>query len=63
VKTLRQRAEQQLANRLHRLRPAEAAVLAFLQQRLAGEEHRLEQQLKASLKRRARRSRRQAVAA
>ncbi|HTL56147.1 MAG TPA: DNA topoisomerase IB [Candidatus Limnocylindrales bacterium] len=62
VKTLKQRAEQQLANRLHRLRPAEAAVLAFLQQRLAGEEHRLEQQLKASLKRRARRSRRQAVA-
>jgi len=56
VKTLKQRAEQQLANRLQRLRPEEAAVLAFLQQRLAGEKGRLEQQLKASLKKRARRT-------
>ena len=60
VKTLKQRAEQQLSNRLQRLRPAEAAVLAFLQQRLAGEEKRLEQQLKASLKKHARRRRRPA---
>ncbi len=50
IKTLKQRAEHQLADTLDRLRPAEAAVLTFLQKRLAGEESRLKRQLEGSLK-------------
>jgi len=38
VATLKQRAEQQLSGSLKKLRPEEAAVLAFLQQRLAAEQ-------------------------
>lgn len=38
VTTLRNKAEQKLVDSLHKLRPEEAAVLAFLQRRLAAEE-------------------------
>jgi DNA topoisomerase-1 len=40
VKTLKRRAEEQLASALHSLNPEEAAVLGLLQQRLAREERK-----------------------
>jgi DNA topoisomerase-1 len=51
ITTLKRRAEIQITQSLRALRPEEAAVLAFLQRRLATEEKRLEHQLKASLRR------------
>ncbi len=50
LKTLQQRAERELGASMRRLRPEEAAVLVLLRQRLATEETRLEEALKASLK-------------
>jgi DNA topoisomerase-1 len=51
VETLKVRAEARLRESIHRLRPEEAAVLAFLQNRLAAQLRRgdLNAQLKASL--------------
>jgi DNA topoisomerase-1 len=50
--TLKKRVEKHLAKHLKGLRPEEAAVLALLQTRLAGEEQRLSRQLEASLRHR-----------
>jgi DNA topoisomerase-1 len=50
--TLKKRVEKHLATHLQGLRPEEAAVLALLQTRLAGEEQRLSRQLEASLRHR-----------
>jgi DNA topoisomerase-1 len=50
VTTLKRRAEKQIAESLGSMRPEEAAVLAFLRQRLATQEKRLQHQLRASLK-------------
>jgi DNA topoisomerase-1 len=61
IDTFKKRAERQLASNLSRLQPEEAAVLAFLQEKLAREKKKkrpnLMQQLQASLRHRKRRDR------
>ncbi|HWF20299.1 MAG TPA: DNA topoisomerase IB [Verrucomicrobiae bacterium] len=51
IQTIRARAETELKKGLHQLQPEEAAVVAFLQKRLAEKEQPLEKILKRSLKR------------
>jgi len=50
IETMRAHAEAELTKGLHHLRPEEAAVVAFLQQRLAQKEQPLQSALKKSLK-------------
>jgi DNA topoisomerase I len=50
METLKQRAQQQLTRSVGKLRPAEAAVVGLLQQRLTSEKHSLETALKESLR-------------
>jgi DNA topoisomerase-1 len=56
LETFKKRAEEQISRSLHSLKPEEAGVLTFLQQRLASEQKKtrpsLLQQLKASMKHR-----------
>ena len=49
LETLKQRTKNEFVERLPKLRPEEAAVLALLQERLATEDERLARQLRASL--------------
>ncbi|HZV35379.1 MAG TPA: DNA topoisomerase IB [Verrucomicrobiae bacterium] len=51
IQTIRARAENELKKKLHQLSSEEAAVVAFLQRRLAQKEQPLEKMLKQSLKR------------
>ncbi|HWD21019.1 MAG TPA: DNA topoisomerase IB [Verrucomicrobiae bacterium] len=50
VATVRRRAESELRSNLHQLRPEEAAVVAFLEKRLARQKEPLEKTLKRSLR-------------
>jgi DNA topoisomerase I len=50
IQTIRVRAENELKKGLHQLQPEEAAVVVFLQKRLAQKEQPLEKMLKRSLK-------------
>jgi DNA topoisomerase-1 len=54
METVCARAGEELKTKLHRLRPEEAAVVAFLRERMAQKEQPLEKLLKKSLKARAR---------
>jgi DNA topoisomerase-1 len=51
IETLRRKAENELRRKLHALQPEEAAVVAFLQRRLARKNEPLEKVLERSLTR------------